>query len=133
MKRMSLVLCLLSPPVVLLGCKAEETTYEVSGTVTLDKKPLKEGEIAYVDKKGSVPVTMTITEGSYKGKARPGEYRVEIRAYKVGKKLEPGPGVGKGEHARENYLPERFNTKSQLKTEVKAEGANQAKFEVTSQ
>jgi hypothetical protein len=135
MKQAGGVLCLVSILLVVVGCGSDkDPAFDVSGTVNLDKKPLKEGQITFVDTSGRVPASMTINEGKYQGKARAGNYRVEIHAYHLSEKaLAPGPGVSKDERPKENYLPVRFNTESKLKeAEVKPEGPNQFDYEVQS-
>jgi hypothetical protein len=136
MKRAAFFLCPVGILLVAVGCgdSAKDQTYDLSGMVNLDKKPLEEGQITFLDSSGRPPASMTITEGKYQGKAHAGNYRVEIRAYRLSEKaLAPGPGVSKYERPKENYLPERFNTKSEFKkAEVKPEGPNQFDYEVES-
>src|SRR5438552_1176522 len=135
MKRVASFFCLVNFLLIAVGCdSAKDRTYDVSGTVNLDKKPLQEGQIKFADSSGQVPAVITITDGKYKGKARAGSYNVEICAFRPSQKVIPkGPGMDKEERQQENYLPERFNTKSQLKmAEVTPSGPNNFDFEVES-
>ena len=56
----------------------------VSGTVTMDKEPLKDGLIRFepTDPKAH-PVEATISDGKYTATLAPGEAKVAIRANKV--------------------------------------------------
>jgi hypothetical protein len=136
MKQAGAFLCLHSILLVAVGCgdSRKDIAYDVGGTVNLDKKPLMEGDITLSDSNGHPPTSITITDGKYQGRARAGNYRVEIRAYRFSEKaFGPGPGVSKDERPKENYLPERFNTKSELpKAEVTSAGPNKFNFEVES-
>jgi hypothetical protein len=136
MKQAGSFLFLLITLLVGVGCgdSRNNIAYDVGGTVNLDKKPLKDGDITFSDSSGHPPTSITITDGKYQGKARAGNYRVEIRAYRFSEKaVGPGPGVSKDERPKENYLPERFNRKTELpKAEVTLAGPNKFDFEVES-
>jgi hypothetical protein len=134
MKHAFLLLCVIGISLAALGCcgPAKDRTYDVKGTVNVDKTPLKDGQITLDDSTGGVPASMKIINGNYEGKARAGTHKVAIQAFKEGEKAE-GPGAGKDERQRVNYLPERFHTKSELpKAEVTAAGSNKFDYEVES-
>jgi hypothetical protein len=124
----ALVLCF---GLVALGCsggtKAEKTV-QVSGTVKLDGKLLPDGQIMFVGPVGTVPDTLTITAGGFEGKVKVGKKKVEIRAFEM-KKAPPTATAGVTE-VKENYLPDRYNTNTQLTAEVTESGLTPDTFEV---
>ena len=117
---------------LLLGCApGEDSPAPVSGTVTLDERPLANGKISFVTP-GQPPEVLDVTEGTFKGKTKPGKKRVEIRAYRTAKgKPKPGPGVS-ATAPMENYLPPAYNTNSRLEADVTPTGRNEFSFSVKS-
>lgn len=112
------------------GAKKPGATVDVKGTVMLDGKHLPEGKITFLFP-GEPPAEMDVKGGAYAGKAAPGKNRVEVRAFKAAPKSptalstdDPSPKV--------NYLPDRYNAASTLEADVKADGANDFTFKVTS-
>jgi hypothetical protein len=107
----------------------------VSGAVTLDKKPLTQGSITFTPLADGPSAGGMIDQGRYSiaradGPA-PGSYRVTIVAMQpTGRKL-PDPEGPPGSLAEElqNIVPPRYNTKSELKVEVK-EGGNTFDFDL---
>jgi hypothetical protein len=119
----------------LAGCSGSNAapTYPVTGTVTLDGKPLEEGEIYFLmPAKGEVDI-VAVKNGKFEGQVKAGNRRVEIRAYKIIPAHEAAsmPGYTVPE-SRENYLPAKYNTESTLTAEVKADGENQFDFQLQS-
>ena len=117
-----------------VGCDSgphEAPLTTVSGTVTLDGSPMADGEITFVEPAKGAVDTIKVTNGTFEGKAQPGEKRVEIRAYRPGKPNTAmyGPDA-KAE--MENYIPSKFNTDSKLKTTIAPEGAKDLKFDAAS-
>lgn len=113
-----------------IGCSSGEVA--VSGTVTLDGKPLEEGNIAF--RPLPVLATLEATSGLVKGgkyqiKVRPGQNQVEITAIKP----IPGPKdpFGMGPPPK-SIIPEKYNTKSELREEVQAGVGNEFNFTLTS-
>jgi hypothetical protein len=101
---------------------------DVSGSVTLDEKPMPEGEISFsLPKEG--PNVMEIKAGAFSGTALVGKNKVEIRAFKPGPALSTDPG---GAPTKVNYIPAKYNHKSTLEADVPATGASDLKFAVTS-
>jgi hypothetical protein len=105
-----------------LGCKRQKEVprYPVSGTVTLDGKPLPEGRIylkSIAD--GSVDV-MDIKEGQFNGLVEAGDRRVEIRSYITVK--DP-----MGDYLK-NTLPAHYSTDSKLSAVITKEGPNRLQF-----
>ncbi|QEL14252.1 hypothetical protein [Limnoglobus roseus] len=102
---------------IVVGCGGAKT-HEVSGTVTFDGEPVKEGHIAFAPGGGGG----SITDGRYKFNSPPGKFTVQINASRM-TKLPPGQtGMnGEKEEVRE-YIPEKYNTKTELKADVPSTG-----------
>lgn len=110
----------------------------VSGKVTFDDQPLSEGVITFIptgDTKGA-PTGTTITNGAYdidteRGPSV-GTHRVEIVANrKTGKTLPAVPPATADINEVEQFLPTRYNTKSELTANIQS-GSNSADFELKS-
>ena len=118
--------------VALAGCAAD-TTAEVAGTVTLDGKPLETGAVQFSPVDGQSPTAgAVIKDGSFASRVPVGEMKVTFTAPKVvGKKKLYNTPTSPEAPVTEELLPDRYNTKSQLKTQVKP-GRNPVVFELTS-
>jgi len=109
---------------------------EISGTVTIDGKPLASGTISLVTPATGDLQVFEVTGGRFAGQARVGERRVEIRSYAP---LE-NPAAG-GKDARTalpgttefpvNTLPDHLSAYSTLTTTITAEGPNQLTFDLS--
>lgn len=111
------------------GCDSGPRLYEITGKVTFDGTPVAKGDITLrPEKTSTAPQGATIKDGSFQMKANEGKYKVEIISTRVvlGKK---GP---MGEDAIEEFIPEKYNTKTTLGAEVKSSGKNELIFELTS-
>lgn len=115
-----------------LGCGPGDThpPSPVTGTVTLDGKPLNEGEIGFFPQDGSGPLLGRVKGGAFQFDAPAGVNRVEVRSYRVTKL--PAPDVCGRTERKQNVLPERYGQHSKLTAEVKAGGANRFEFQLTS-
>lgn len=124
---LSLIIC-----TALSGCskgRPEPKRVPVTGTVTLDGKPMAEGTIYFKTiGLGSVD-RMDIKEGKFEGMAEVGQRRVEINQIKSGPPIRTPlgdlPNVT-------NKIPSKYNTQSTLTATVTDEGPNEFKFEATS-
>ena len=112
------------------GCGPSEVA--VSGTVTLNGKPLKEGNIAF----RPLPVSATseatggpIVGGKFRVKARPGQHRVEITATQAATGPKDPFGVAP---PPKSLIPEKYNGKSELTKEVRPGAPNEFDFALTS-
>jgi len=121
--------CLLS---FVIGCGSSDGT-GVSGTVTLDGQPLKDGTIQFAPTDGKAPSqAAVIHDGKFSTKLQQTNYRVEIHATKLvdtGAKLdEKGPGGGP---TAVELLPARYNVQSELTLKVDGPRSD-ARFELKS-
>jgi hypothetical protein len=121
----------------MMGCSTKEAKpVTVKGTVNLDKQPLKDGEILFVDLGGGGSTALPIKDGAFSGDIKPGKKKVEIRAFRPAKGDNTGGGMykaGEVEASRgENFLPARYNTDSQTQEEIPASGKSDLTYEVTS-
>lgn len=116
------------------GCGGVEgpERVSVSGTVTLDGKPLADGKIAFKDAaEASATEVITITEGEFSGEITPGSKHVEIRGYKTVTPDMPAGAPEAGTPIQKQILPARYNVKSDLTADVSASG-EPLKYELTS-
>jgi hypothetical protein len=112
---------------MIAGCgPSGPKTYEVTGTVTYDGKPVEKGEIIFhaTDGKGSADVGQ-IVDGKYTLQATDGPKRVEITATRESSK--PAPD---GLPNYESYIPKQYNNESTLTAEVKPSGENTFSFDL---
>lgn len=114
------------------GCSGSDTEGKINGTVTLDGTPLKEGTVRFVPVDGkSQTASAPIKDGKFSAKVPLGEMRVELSAPLVtGKhKVYDDPNSPTVEDVAE-LLPDRYNTKSELKITVK-KGSQDETFPLT--
>lgn len=103
----------------------------------LDGQLLPKGEIIFFPTSaGMQPDAAPINEGKFSFQSLPGKKRVEIRASRLSKtKKIPSMDAGKKITwiaTVENYIPARYNTKSELFVEVRANGSQQYNFQLGS-
>ncbi len=102
----------------------------VEGAVTLDGTPIPNGEVRFLPIEGTAgPVSGgPIKDGQYRAESRGGvpvgKHRVEIRAFRAPSGRQTGVAAIEGGPA-EQYLPERYNTKSELTATVGASESRQ--------
>ena len=119
------------------GSDGDVERSEVSGSVTYAGKPIEDGQIRFVPEEGTVgPVSAApIANGKYtidaKGGVPVGAHRVEIEAYQVDEKAgsEEIPGV-EGP-PRKQYIPAKYNQKTELKADVDDSGQVTKDFELS--
>jgi hypothetical protein len=123
-----LILLTLVSSAALVGCGDKgPKKYPVSGTVTVDGKPVPKGSIVFANKGGgNAPDAGTIVDGNYKFEATEGVKRVEITASREKAGINPAMGAA----PKEEYIPARFNTASTLEANVTAAGPNTFNFQV---
>lgn len=116
----------------LVGCADKVNApkrYPISGTVTLDKKPLDKGEIYFrVVATGELDI-LPVEKGAFSGQTGEGERRVEVVS--IVSRGEKDFGGMKGE-LQENIVPSKYNIDSNLKANVTPAGPNTFAFDLTS-
>ena len=105
--------------------RREEPTYDVSGTVTFEGAPLKDGFINFESDPpdGQPTGSAKISDGKYATKSRAGNKKVSITANKPTGEKDSG-----GFDITVNWLPLQYNLESKLKAEVTAAGPNKFNF-----
>lgn len=106
---------------VLAGCAGGDPNFsEVSGAVTVDGQPLKEGNITFSSVSGNAPSAGgPITDGKYTAKVHIGSTKVEIRASKVvGQKKVYDTPDSPMRNIMEEMLPAKYNAQTELTLEV---------------
>jgi len=124
-----LVLLLLS------GCGAtnESGTYPVSGTISYQGKPLKSGYVAFIPDTTQLGAgkaySCPIVDGKFEGVSSPGTKTVQVHSsWETGEMMAMDDGSGMvPKHAS---LPARFNEKSQIQVELKAEPNENLSFDL---
>ncbi len=118
---------------VLLGCGskdgyAELGLVEVSGTITLDGKPLPQAKVIFESEDKRTATGTTDSAGHYKlmydsqtPGALPGPKIVRITTADVDVE---GGGAAEGAAAAKESLPPRYNAKSEIKADVSAAKKN---------
>ena len=120
------------------GCQRGSVRYAIKGTVALDGKPLDSGSINFrpVEKTPGPTAGAEIKDGKFviprEGGLLPGKFRVEITASRPGKNVVLDEMSGREVPAYEQYLPARYNTRSELRAEVSESKSNHFDFELFS-
>lgn len=115
----------------LLGCgrATGPATYPVSGTVTLNGKPLVTGDVIFYPETENMPAVMgKLEEGRYSFRAVAGRHRVSIQAV-GGKPRVVSPVMPP---VFERLVPARYNQSTTLTADVTATGTNRFDFDLTS-
>jgi len=109
----------------------------VSGTVTLDGQPLSGASIQFVPDDPNAPggTSGEVEEGKFiieraRGPVA-GSYHVMISS-RTGTKVDASQPPGEAPAPRKDPIPAKYNTKTELKVEVKAGGPNTYEFPLVS-
>ncbi|MBN2022210.1 MAG: hypothetical protein JW809_05405 [Pirellulales bacterium] len=136
--RLPLVVLVLAVLTMLpVGC-ADARRQSIEGTVTLDGQPLAEGCIRLLPREGTPGPTAgaTIKDGRFAIDATKGtfagSFRVEIVAMRPNGRFAVDPETGEKIPLREQYLPARYNTQSELTAEIAEGRPNELVFEIVS-
>jgi hypothetical protein len=116
------------------GCRGEtRQRMALEGTATVDGKPLNDGDIRLLSVNGADAMIVggSITGGHFnipaKEGAWPGNYRVEIRAFRRSGRPAQQQSMRQIDDAVQ-FLPNRYNLQSELTAEVTAAGPNRFDF-----
>jgi hypothetical protein len=103
----------------LVGCgSGGRTLYPVSGKVTMDGKKVEQGDILFIPEDPRWgPECGRISAGEYRAQVAAGRHRVEITALDIG----PQTRYLDGSPLASNFIPERYNARSELRAEVREE------------
>lgn len=110
----------------------------VSGTVTLDGKPLPDGQIMFTTD-GRPPAILDILDGKYTGQAMVGNNKIQITrmrdSAKVTDRLPPEAQTrirarGDGTPAQEETIPAAWNSKSDQVRVIAAGAENKFDFDI---
>jgi len=117
----------------LLGCSRNTNRLAVSGTVTIDGRPLASGLISFQALENTVSGTGTaIEQGRYELPAQrgllPGKYRVIIQGFRETGRVIKDPQIGKD---IPEIVPIRFNNADALDVVVTEKGPNRFDFNLT--
>jgi hypothetical protein len=113
----------------------------VSGTVTLDNQPLANGSISFMPPSGGGTATgggSTITNGKFSIPRETGlvsgTYNVAIYASEQrGERTKPAQaGGGKPSELAKELIPAKYNSQTELKSDIKKGGGNDLKFTLQS-
>jgi hypothetical protein len=132
--KLSVALLVILLPTVLSasGCSkpGRPGYHTVTGRVTFDGQPLENGFVQFVpvDSKTS-PESGRIAKGLYRMESKAGKMTVHILSTRLTGKMDPVMGTA----IEEMFIPQRYNSKSELTAEVVADKANAIDFSLTSQ
>ncbi|MBN9120536.1 MAG: hypothetical protein J0I06_15520 [Planctomycetes bacterium] len=120
--------CLAAAIVALSGCgDGAGRTAKVSGKVTFDGKPLDQGTITFRSPNKGAPLQSgDIKEGKYECSSPVGKVTVGIEAF------QPTPAGEQTGMGKRNYIPEKYNVKSELTADVSESGPNEFNFDLRS-
>ena len=118
------------------GCSDGPAYGDVTGEVTLDDAPLREGVVRFVPVDGNTPTASALIEnGQFRVPVPAGNHRVEISAPKLPRGINSSEEMKRGTvdegAALEELIPQRYNTKSELTAGVK-KGANKVRYRLKS-
>lgn len=127
----AVLLCAMS-----IGCDQGPQRIPVSGSVELDGKPLATGSLLMTPLKSGPVAGCDIKDGRFEMPMErgpgPGEYRVEITAYRpTGKKLYDSD-FNVSTETLEPIVPARYNTATELTATVSDEIENKFTFDLKS-
>lgn len=117
------------------GSNSGPKVYPLTGQVTLDGKPLPAGNILLQDPaREERNYIAIIKDGVITGTSTPGEKRVSITAIRPAKEKKELAADGSGDYeaTTEQYLPEKYNTRSTLTVQIKPSNDNVLNFDLSS-
>lgn len=123
--------------VLFVGCGGGQTgpvRYPVTGTVTFDGNPLPDGDVQFIPADGKGPTDAgKIVAGKFSLETTAGKKKVSIQATREDPKNMVPSGIdpGKMEPAREDYIPAKYNTATELTADVPKGGSSSLDFKLT--
>jgi hypothetical protein len=100
----------------------------VKGTIQLDGKPMKTGEIEF-EPVGLPAKTLKIEDGVFSGEVHAVKNTVRVHLWIEGEVITTDPDKKK---SKKESIPEKYNVKSTMSADVPETGSNDLKFDVTS-
>jgi hypothetical protein len=118
------------------GCSDGPQRMPVKGTVSLDGQPLATGNLLMTPLKKGPVAGCDIKDGSFEMPSDrgpgPGEYRVEITAYRPTGQKVYDTDLNVSTETLEPIVPARYNAASELTATVNVETENEFKFDLKS-
>jgi len=112
-----------------LGCGTEAATLPptapVTGTITLDGRPMATGEVVFVVP-GEPEARLPVTNGAFSGEAYVGQNRVGVFTYR---EETPDSGLSTDTVKKVNLVADRFSYNTTLTAEVTQSGPNEFTFD----
>ena len=104
--------------------------HTVTGRITFDGQPLENGFVQFVPVGSKIsPESGRIAKGLYRLESKAGKVTVHVLSTRLTGKMDPVMNTA----IEEMFVPERYNSKSELKADVVADKANAIDFDLTSQ
>ena len=132
-----IVTCVCLLALTLAGC-GDARRQSVRGTVTVDGQPLKEGAIRFIPTEDASGPTAgaNIVDGQFEIPKETGtfagKFKVQITARRPSSKLMRDPETGQATRGFEQYIPAKYNTRTELTADVKAGEDNEFTFDLKS-
>lgn len=105
--------------------------YKVSGAVTFNGEPVKEGQIIFTPtESGAGPEAGSIKDGRYSVQSKGGKQKVTIEASREVPGMTQSDFKGGTVPVKEGYIPEKYNKNTELTAEVK-KGGGTVDFKLT--
>ena len=119
---------------LLIGCAESGGRCAVAGVVTYAGKPLENGYLVFRPLDLGQTAGAKIERGRYQVPTKegllPGKYHVEIKAMRLTGQKYTDSDTGKQAQAREQFLPAKYNSQTELSVQVSLEGENKFDFEL---
>ena len=135
MCRCSVSLLVLLAGISLVGCGGSQgpATYPVQGTITFDGVPVAQGQIIFrpVDTQ-LLPQAVNFTDGKYTVRLNAGQQAVSITATREVPDKFDTSNPGEQTPVVEQYIPDKYNARTELQIDVSKGGQAEFNFDLTS-
>jgi hypothetical protein len=124
--------------IALAGCgESGPARQPVSGSVTLDGRPLRAGSITFAPREGTTAATAEVRDGTFRiarsGGPAPGPYQVEVVAVEpTGKRIRHPDFPSETTEEVRNLIPPQYNAQTRLFVEVRPDSENSFRFDLSS-